>query len=161
MLFRSAHIEDQLQRFLPNSQKFEVVHRTLYTVHQRVAATFRKGRAILAGDSAHINSPIGGMGLNSGVHDAMNLGEKLTRILNGQDSQDMLDRYTRQRRHVAVHHTKVQTERNKRVLMEKDPAVRKQNHDNLKRTSNDPKLMREYLLRTSLMNSVREAAAIE
>ena len=146
---------------MPNSKNFEVVHRTLYTVHQRVAASFRTGRAILAGDAAHINSPIGGMGLNSGVHDAMNLGEKLTRILTGQDAQDTLDRYTRQRRHVAVNHTKAQTERNKRVLMETDPAVRKQNHDNLRRNCSDPKLMREYLLRTSLMNSVREAAAIE
>ena len=156
-----AYIEDQLQRFLPNSKNFEVVHRTLYTVHQRVAASFRTGRAILAGDAAHINSPIGGMGLNSGVHDAMNLGEKLTHILTGQDAQDTLDRYTRQRRHVAVNHTKAQTERNKRVLMETDPAVRKQNHDNLRRNCSDTTLMREYLLRTSLMNSVREAAAIE
>ncbi len=159
-MLSDAHIEDQLQRFLPNSQKFEVVHRTLYTVHQRVAASFRGGRAILAGDAAHINSPIGGMGLNSGVHDAMNLGEKLVRIANGQDALDVLDRYTRQRRHVAVNHTKAQTERNKRVLMETDPAVRKQNHDNLKRAASDAKRMRETLLRTSLMNSVREAAAI-
>lgn len=154
------HIQAQLQKFLPSAKPYEVVHRTLYTVHQRVAATFRKGRAILAGDSAHINSPIGAMGMNSGIHDAVNLGEKLTGILRGQYQHDVFDRYTRQRRHVAVNHTRAQTERNKKLLAEKDPAVRQKNHDQLRRTANDPKLAREFLMRASLMNSVREAAAI-
>ncbi len=155
------HIQEQLQRFLPSDKPYEVVHRTLYTVHQRVAATFRVGRALLAGDAAHINSPIGGMGMNSGIHDAVNLGEKLVGILSGRDSMDVLDRYTRQRRHVAVNHTKVQTERNKKLLAEKDPQVRSRNHDAMRRTAGDPRLAREFLLRTSLLNSVREAAAIE
>ena len=154
------HIQMQLQKFLPSDQPYEVVHRTLYTVHQRVATTFRKGRAILAGDSAHINSPIGAMGMNSGIHDAMNLGEKLTGILRGQYDHDVLDRYTRQRKHVAVNHTQLQTERNKKLLTEKDPVVRQKNHDNLKRIANDAKLARDFMMRSSLMNSVREAAEI-
>lgn len=154
------YIQEQLQRFLPRSQPYEVVHRTLYTVHQRVASTFRGGRAILAGDSAHIVSPIGAMGMNSGIHDAVNLGEKLTAILQGEAGLDVLDRYTRQRRHVAVNHTQAQTARNKKVLEEKDPAVRRQNHDHLRRTAGDPKLAREFLLRASLINGVREAAQI-
>ena len=153
-------IQAQLQRFLPRDQPYEVVHRTTYTVHQRIATNFRRGRAILAGDSAHVNSPIGGMGMNSGVHDAINLGEKLCDILIGGTSDDILDRYTRQRRHVAVNHTKAQTERNKKLLAEKDPAVRKKNHDQIKRTAEDPVACREFMLRTSLINSVREAAAI-
>jgi 3-(3-hydroxy-phenyl)propionate hydroxylase len=60
-------------------------------VHQRVAKTFRKGRAILAGDSAHVNSPIGGMGLNSGVHDAFNLAEKLLRSCARNGEDEVLD----------------------------------------------------------------------
>ena len=155
------HIEEQMQKFLPRDQPYEIVHRTLYTVHQRVAASFRVGRAILAGDSAHINSPIGGMGMNSGIHDAVNLGEKLCGILSGLYTEDVLDRYTRQRRHVAVNHTKLQTERNKKLLTEKDPAMRQRNHDHLHRNAGDTKLAREFLMRTSLINSVREAAAIE
>jgi len=155
------HIQKQMQKFLPRDQPYEIVHRTLYTVHQRVAATFRAGRAILAGDSAHVNSPIGGMGMNSGIHDAVNLGEKLCGILSGLYQNDVLDRYTRQRRHVAVNHTKLQTERNKKLLTEKDPAARQRNHDHLHRTAEDAKLAREFLMRTSLLNSVREAAAIE
>ena len=153
-------IQRQLQRFLPRDETYEVVHRTLYTVHQRVAATFRVGRAVLAGDSAHVMSPIGAMGMNSGVHDAVNLGEKLVAILRGEGGLEILDRYTRQRRHIAVNHTTAQTARNKKLLEEKDPAVRRQNHDNLRRTAGDARQAREFLLRTSLINSVREAAQI-
>ena len=155
-----AYIQTQLQKFLPSAKPYEVVHRTLYTVHQRVAVNFRVGRAILAGDAAHVNSPIGAMGMNSGIHDAMNLGEKLTGILQGRYDHDMLDRYTRQRRHIAVNHTQAQTERNKKLLTEKDPLVRRKNHDNLKRAASDSKRAREFLLRSSLINSVREAAQI-
>ena len=161
VMLSDAYIEEQLQKFLPRSQPYEVVHRILYTVHQRVANTFRAGRAILAGDAAHVNSPIGAMGMNSGIHDALNLGEKLTAIVRGESEPAVLDRYTRQRRHVAINHTQSQTERNKKLLEEKDPAVRKRNHDNLRRTAADPKLAREFLLRTSLINSVHEAAHIE
>ena len=161
VMLSDEHIERQLQKFLPRSQPYEVVHRILYTVHQRVATTFRAGRAILAGDAAHVNSPIGGMGMNSGIHDAVNLGAKLVAILCGDSELAVLDRYTRQRRHVAVNHTKVQTERNKKVLGEKDPAVRRRNHEQLRRTAGDLGLAREYLLRTSLIQSVQEAARIE
>jgi 3-(3-hydroxy-phenyl)propionate hydroxylase len=153
-------IQQQLQRFLPRDEPYEVVHRTLYTVHQRVATTFNAGRAVLAGDSAHVMSPIGAMGMNSGVHDAVNLGEKLVAVLQGEGGLEMLDRYTRQRRHIAVNHTTAQTARNKKLLEEKDPAVRRQNHDNLRRTAGDARLARQFLLRTSLLNSVREAAEI-
>src|SRR5947199_383200 len=103
----------------------------LYTVHQRVAKKFRAGRAILAGDAAHVNSPIGAMGMNSGVHDAFNLADKLAGILRGTLAEGELDRYERQRRHVALQHTQAQTMRNKKLLTEKDPAVRARNHDEL------------------------------
>ena len=135
VMLSDAYIEEQLQKFLPRSQPYEVVHRILYTVHQRVANTFRAGRAILAGDAAHVNSPIGAMGMNSGIHDALNLGAKLTAIVRGESEPAVLDRYTRQRRHVAINHTQSQTARNKKLLEEKDPAVRKRNHDNLRRTA--------------------------
>jgi 3-(3-hydroxy-phenyl)propionate hydroxylase len=129
-------------------------------VHQRVAQKFRVGRGILAGDAAHVNSPIGGMGLNSGVHDAFNLADKLARILHGKAQESELDRYERQRRHIAVKHTQAQTIRNKRLLEERDPAVRRRNHDELRRSAEDPVLARKFLLRTSLIESLREAEQI-
>jgi 3-(3-hydroxy-phenyl)propionate hydroxylase len=159
-LTRPQAMQARLQRFLPTGKDFDIVGCNLYVVHQRVAEKFRGGRAILAGDSAHVNSPIGAMGMNSGVHDAFNLAEKLTKILRGEADDDLLDRYERQRRHVAVQHTQAQTIRNKRLLAEKDPAVREKNHDELRRTAEDPKLARAFLLRTSLIESLREAERI-
>jgi 3-(3-hydroxy-phenyl)propionate hydroxylase len=157
---RPEALQARLQRFIPIGRDFEIVGSNLYTVHQRVAKKFRAGRAILAGDSAHVNSPIGAMGMNSGIHDAFNLADKLVKILRKEVGDDILDRYARQRRHVAVQHTQAETIRNKRVLAEKDPAVRKKNHDQLRRTAEDPKLARAFLLRTSLIESLREAEQI-
>ena len=157
---RPDALQERLQRFLPIGKPFDIVGSNLYVVHQRVAGKFRVGRAILAGDSAHVNSPIGAMGMNSGVHDAMNLADKLIAIARGEADDSVLDRYERQRRHVAIAHTQAQTIRNKRLLTEQDPAVRRRNHDELRRTSENPELARKFLLRTALFESLREAAAI-
>ena len=159
-LTRPDALQARLQRFLPTGKAFDIVGSNLYVVHQRVAKKFRAGRAVLAGDSAHVNSPIGAMGMNSGIHDAFNLAEKLVSILRGDADADILDRYERQRRHVALQHTQAQTMRNKRLLAEKDPAVRRKNHDELRRTAEDPKLARAFLLRSSLIESLREAEQI-
>jgi 3-(3-hydroxy-phenyl)propionate hydroxylase len=157
---RPEALQARLQRFLATGRDFEIVGSNLYTVHQRVAKKFRSGRAILAGDAAHVNSPIGAMGMNSGVHDAFNLADKLVAILRGEADEDVLDRYERQRRHVAVQHTQAQTIRNKRLLAETDPSVRKRNQDELRRTAEDPARARAFLLRASLIESLREAEAI-
>ena len=159
-LLKPQALQARLQGFLPKAGDYEIVGSNLYTVHQRVATKFRSGRAVLAGDSAHVNSPIGAMGMNSGVHDAFNLADKLVKILRGEAGEESLDRYERQRRHVALQHTQAETIRNKRLLAEKDPAVRKKNHDELRRTAEDPKLARAFLLRTSLIESLREAERI-
>jgi 3-(3-hydroxy-phenyl)propionate hydroxylase len=157
---RPAALQARLQAFLPKPGDYEICGSNLYTVHQRVAKKFRAGRAILAGDSAHVNSPIGAMGMNSGVHDAFNLAGKLTRIMRGESDERELDRYDRQRRHVAIKHTQAQTMRNKRLLAEQDPAVRQRNNEELRRTAEDPKLARAFLLRSSLIESLREAEQI-
>jgi 3-(3-hydroxy-phenyl)propionate hydroxylase len=159
-LQRPEALQARLQGFLPRQGGYDIVGSNLYTVHQRVATRFRVGRAILAGDSAHVNSPIGAMGMNSGIHDAINLADKLIKILRKEVGDEVLDRYERQRRHVALQHTQAETIRNKRVLAEKDPAVRRKNHEQLHRTAEDPKLARAFLLRTSLIESLREAEQI-
>ena len=160
-LTRSGALQARLKNFLPIDGDYEICGWNLYAVHQRVAKTFRVGRVILLGDAAHVNSPIGGMGLNSGVHDAFNLADKLARILQGAADDSELDRYDRQRRQIAVKHTQAQTMRNKRLLEERDPAIRKRNHEELRRTADDPALARKFLLRTSLFDSLREAEQIQ
>jgi 3-(3-hydroxy-phenyl)propionate hydroxylase len=90
----------------------------------------------------------------------MNLGEKLISLMRGEADDTILDQYERQRRSVAIDHVQAQTIRNKKVLAERDPTIRKQNHDELRRTAEDPKKAREFILRTSMINMVRQANAI-
>ena len=68
-----------------------------YTDRARQATTYRKGRVLLAGDAAHIHSPLGGQGLNTGLSDAMNLGWKLAATIQGWAPNDLLDTYTEER----------------------------------------------------------------
>jgi len=159
-LMQPDALQARMQGFLPTGKPFNILGSNLYVVHQRVAARFRGGRAILAGDSAHVNSPIGAMGMNSGIHDAMNLADKLIAIARNEADDGVLDRYARQRRHVAIAHSQAQTIRNKKLLSEQDPAVRKRNHDELRRTADNPELARKFLLRTALFDSLRAADTI-
>ena len=129
--------------------------------HQRVAATFRKGRVVLAGDSAHVNNPIGGMGLNGGLQDGANLSDKLARILLDGATDRLLDIYDRQRRTVAVEFVQEQSIANKKRLEASDPEVRKKNLDDLRATAADPERARQFLLRTSMIASQRRAEALE
>jgi 3-(3-hydroxy-phenyl)propionate hydroxylase len=150
-----------LQKFFPAPQPYEVVHRNLYVTHQRVAATFRKGRVLLAGDAAHVNNPIGGMGLNGGIQDGVNLADKLARILLDGAPDTLLDTYDRQRRTVAVEFVQEQSIENKKRLEARDPEVRKRNLDELRAIAADPARARQFLLRTSMIASQRRAAALE
>jgi 3-(3-hydroxy-phenyl)propionate hydroxylase len=151
----------KFQRFHPRAQPYEIVLYDSYVVHQRVAATFRKGRIILAGDAAHLNSPIGAMGMNSGIHDAVSLAGNLLRVLNREEDEGALDRYVRQRRHVAVCTCSTATIANKKNMEQRDPATRQKYRDEMQRAAQDPVLAKSFLMRTSLIDSLRDAARIE
>jgi len=151
----------KLQRFNPRPQDYDIVIHDSYTVAQRVATAFRKGRVLLAGDSAHLNSPIGAMGMNSGIHDAGNLAENLIRVMHGEASDAVLDRYERQRRHVATTHVQTATIANKQNMEQRDPEKRQQYRDEMRRRADDPVLAKAYLMRTALIDSLRDAATIE
>jgi 3-(3-hydroxy-phenyl)propionate hydroxylase len=136
------------------------VHRNLYVTHQRVAARFRHGRVMLAGDAAHVNNPIGGMGLNGGIQDAVNLCDKIVRVLLGGESERLLDLYDRQRRTVAVEFVQEQSIANKKRLEAADPEQRRRNLDELKAIAADPARARQFLLRTTMIESQRRAERI-
>src|SRR6266481_425061 len=154
-------IQRRLQGIFPKSGDYEIPYYALYSVHQRVAATFNKGRVLLAGDSAHVNNPIGGMGMNGGLHDAMNLADKPAAVWLGRAEADVLDRYTRQRRKAQVDYVQAQTIQNKKSLEEKDPVIRRQHLDELRRISEDVKLHKQFLCRAALIDSLNSANAVQ
>jgi 3-(3-hydroxy-phenyl)propionate hydroxylase len=154
-------IQRRLHGIYDKSGDFDIPYYALYTVHQRVAATFNKGRVLLAGDAAHVNNPIGGMGMNGGIHDAVNLADKLADVWFGRADASVFDRYTRQRRKAQTDFVQAQSIQNKKTLGEKDPAVRRQNLDELRRTSEDVVRHKAFLYRSSLIDSLNAANAVE
>jgi 3-(3-hydroxy-phenyl)propionate hydroxylase len=159
-LMNDAAVQARMQKFFPASRSYEIVHRNLYVTHQRVAATFRKGRVLLAGDSAHVNNPIGGMGLNGGIQDAANLVEKLAPVLLDGAPDALLDLYSLQRRTVATEYVQEQSIANKKRLEARDPETRRRNLDELREMAADPARARQFLLRTSMIASQRRVAAM-
>jgi 3-(3-hydroxy-phenyl)propionate hydroxylase len=153
-------VQGLMQKFFPSPEPYEIVHRNLYVTHQRVATTFRKSRVLLAGDAAHVNNPIGGMGLNGGIQDAVNLCEKLLAVLLDGAPERLLDLYSLQRRTVAIEFVQEQSIGNKKRLEERDPEVRKRNLDELHVIAADKERTRAFLLRTSMIASQRRAATI-
>lgn len=152
--------EARLQRFLPKDGPYPIVHRNLYNVHQRVAASFRMGRVFLAGDSAHVNNPLGGLGLNFGIHDAVELTTLLGQVIRNEAPESVLDQYDRNRRPLNIEFVQQQTIANKRRLEEKDPNARARDFEQLRRTADDPAAHRAYVRRASLIESVKNREAV-
>lgn len=159
-LMSDVAVQARMQKFFPAQQPYEIVHRNLYVTHQRVAETFRKGRVLLAGDSAHVNNPIGGMGLNGGIQDAANLTEKLATVLLDKAPDALLDLYSLQRRTVATEYVQEQSIANKKRLEARDPETRRRNLDELREMAADRARARQFLLRTSMIASQRRVAAM-
>jgi 3-(3-hydroxy-phenyl)propionate hydroxylase len=153
-------VEARMQRFLAREQPYEVPYKGIYRVHQRVARQWRVGRILLAGDAAHLNNPLGAFGLNGGLHDAIMLGDYLGKVVRGEAGDQLLERYVRQRRTANVDFVQTQSIANKRLLEEGDPAVREKNFAELRRVAADPKAAREFLVKSSMIWSVRRAAEI-
>lgn len=155
-----SFIADRLARLTQCDDEIKIVHSTLYQVHQRVAETYRVGRAVLAGDAAHINNPLGGMGMNGGIHDAYNLAEKLTAILNQDVDDSLLDLYDKQRRSIATKFIQEHTIRNKKLMEATDAEIRRKRQEEYMRIAGEYALSKEFVQRNSMIDSVREANAI-
>lgn len=93
-----------------------------YRIHHRAARRFRTGRCFLLGDAAHIHSPMGAQGMNTGLQDAYNLGWKLGHVINGAASEDLLETYEAERLPVAQHLLRT-TDRMFRLIVSDNPMV--------------------------------------
>ncbi|WP_028605196.1 FAD-dependent oxidoreductase [Ottowia thiooxydans] len=137
-----------------------IEHTTLYRVHQRVASNFRAGRTFLAGDAAHINNPLGGMGMNGGLHDALNLADRLAAVIEGREEESFLDAYDRQRRAVTMDAIQVGTIRNKRNLEAKTPEDQESFRSEIRDAMADVDKTRAFLRRISMIESLEKAAQL-
>jgi 3-(3-hydroxy-phenyl)propionate hydroxylase len=138
---------------IPGLSDYEIDHITLYKVHQRVAKTFKHGRACLIGDAAHINNPLGGMGMNGGIHDAVNLAARLAKVWRGQAPEAELDRFDKQRRLVTLEYIQKYTIQNKKNLESPGDEFR----ESLRAIAADPARTRDYLMRVSMIASLHRA----
>ena len=154
------NVEARLQAVLPTDRPYEVVHKTAYRVHERVVDKYLDARIFLAGDAAHLNNPLGGMGMNGGIHDAVNLVEKLIKVWHGEPLESM-ERYQRQRRKVALETVQAQALRNRAILNATDPKQRSDYYDDLRATVDDPQRHKEFVMRSSMITSLRELEAVE
>jgi 3-(3-hydroxy-phenyl)propionate hydroxylase len=138
---------------IPGISNYEIAHTTLYKVHQRVAKTFKLGRACLIGDAAHINNPLGGMGMNGGIHDAINLASRLAKVWHGEAPEAELDRFDKQRRLVTLEAIQKTTIQNKKNLESPGDEFRQSLHA----IAADPARTRDYLMRVSMIASLSRA----
>jgi 3-(3-hydroxy-phenyl)propionate hydroxylase len=145
-----ASVRARLSRiYVPEGER-DYLHLNLYAVHQRVAKSFRKGRVFLCGDAAHVNNPIGGLGLNCGIHEAWHLSQLLHSVLTGAPVE-RLDEYERTRRPLNIKYVQEQTVANKKRLEEREPAQRAKRFDELRAMAEDPTRHKAFLMRASLL----------
>ncbi len=160
MLLSDENKDAVFARLLRVDSPITTRHRTIYRVHQRVVQSFARGRVCLVGDAAHLNSPLGGFGMNSGIHDAVNLGDKLRRILREGGAPSLIDLYDRQRRAVTNDFIQAQSIENTALMRRGWGSVSSARRDNMRALVGDPAARRAYLLRQSMFTSLQDAAAI-
>jgi len=154
-------IEGLLQGLVPRDEPYEVVHVTLYRVHQRVAKHYRKGRILIAGDAAHLNNPLGGMGMNGGLHDVFNLCPKLVAILKEGADEALLDLYERQRREITIEFIQNQTMQNKKNIEQMQDDRRLQHIADLNAMLADKDKAVDFLRRNNMLDALERANAIQ
>lgn len=149
-------------RLIGNGADVKTGHRTLYRVHQRVAKSFREGRVLLCGDASHLNNPLGGFGMNSGIHDAFNLFEKLMPVMQGKADMDAnLSHYDRQRRTVTHSFTQMQTKENMAMIKGGQDEAHQLRRANMLAIKQDDAKRRAYMMRQAMYESLADAAAIK
>jgi 3-(3-hydroxy-phenyl)propionate hydroxylase len=150
-----ASVQARLRRVHDRGVPYDVAHTTLYNVHQRVASRYFCDRMLLTGDAAHVNNPLGGMGMNGGIHDAFNLAEKLVAVLRAGAGTGEFERYEKERRTVALRYVQQVSIQNKRDLEASDPAAQQAFETRLREAQADPAKRRDLLMRLSMIASLQ------
>ena len=147
-------------RLIGDGESVETPHRTLYKVHQRVAKSFVEGRVILIGDAAHLNNPLGGFGMNSGVHDAFDLFGELEPVLKTGQGHERIARFERRRRTVTHDFTQAQTIANMQYMKVGNGSAHARRRADMQALHDDDDKRRAYLKRQAMFESLEQAAGI-
>jgi 3-(3-hydroxy-phenyl)propionate hydroxylase len=159
-LLSDASKDGIFKRILQDNRPVETRHRTIYRVHQRVCERFSKGRVALAGDAAHLNSPMGGYGMNSGIHDGINIAKKLVAALRLGETEDIMARYDRQRRHITQSFVQKQSIENMKSMRNGWDQDREDKRERMETLQNDSEARLQFLIGQSMLGSLKEAEAI-
>lgn len=154
-----AEIQRRLQRIHPIKGEYPLDHSNIYDVNQRVAATFAVGRVLLAGDAAHVNNPLGGMGMNSGIHDAMSAATTILAAFSGADPTRCAEAYDHARRTATIEHVQRQTKKNYREMKESDATAQSDRSAALAAAAADPVLTATYLRESLMLDSWADSQA--
>lgn len=160
-LLSDAGVAKRIKGLRADMDHTDIIHRNLYTVNQRVADKFTIERIFLVGDAAHLNNPLGGLGLNTGIHDCMNITKKIGDVWFGRAEADVFERYHRQRHQLATEFLQSVTIENKKRIEETDPEAIKANQNELRENAENPAKAKAWLMRSSLLASVRKEETIE
>ncbi len=160
LLLSDEFIQARLHHLYDKDGDYDIWHRSLYAVNQRVAEMYYNGRMVLVGDACHINNPLGGMGMNGGLHDAFCIAEKFVRIYHhGARYEAEFAHYDRQRKDVAVRFVQEHTIRNKKLMESTDPDIQKKRQKMLMDTAANPSAARDFLIERAMIKCYQESEA--
>ena len=155
---RPEVIQSHLDEISPDIGQIEILEKRTYRVHRRIAEHYRAGRLFIAGDAAHLNSPKGGMGMNGGIHDTFALARRIVRARDGDEAA--LDGYEAERRPVARDDILAQADDNRARMHETAEAARADALRRLQEIAGDPARAHAFLLKSSMIEGLRKAAAV-
>lgn len=150
----AAYIEARLRTVFPGHEPPPPLSVQIFRTHQRVCERFRVGRTLLVGDAAHVNNPNGGMGLNSGIHDAVDLANVLANVARGGDATT-LDRWAERRRRASAQDVGTVSDQRANEAAEQDSGELNRIMERYQAIAADPLKARAFLLRSSMITSVR------
>ncbi|WP_169948232.1 NAD(P)/FAD-dependent oxidoreductase [Microbispora sp. H11081] len=148
-------VADRLRGIFADHPPLPLLERKIYSVHQRVVDTFRRDRVLLLGDAAHINSPMGGMGLNGGIHDAFDLSVQLAAVVAGEAGTDVLDAWALRRRKAAIEAVQEITHRTTKAMAEQDEEERRRFQRRMSEIAASPQRAREWMMDAAMISNAR------
>lgn len=131
-------IHQRYDWFMAGRKDYEIVSASPYMLHQRAGETLRKGRVLLAGDAAHATNPCGGLGLTSGLWTGIVLADVLGAVLRGEEDEEILDRFSDERRRIFWEVVTPAATENKRMLQERDMEQRKKDLEHIRALDTNP-----------------------